>query len=222
MAVSTVENNWSRDRDVSICKFFGACQDFLTVKTQFVFVLAEIFKIETFKLRLSCVEIFIETNQDLQDLLRLFENYQDILTFWGTSCSKISTNWEILIEKNDKINLLFIKIVTNCWIYQKFQVSTDFSILSRLLGLKGGVETKLRQAIWNCQDFLDCRDLLFAIIEIETRWRKIETPKLSSNITTIFWSYRYIILNYNLDKIVKTTIKQNLKHFENQWGLFTS
>ena len=179
MAVSTVENNWSRDRDVSICKFFEACQDFLTVKKQFVFVLVEIFKIETFKSRLSCVEIFIETNQDLQDLLRLFENYQDILTFWGTSCSKISTNWEILIEKNDKINLLFIKIVTNCWIYQKFQVLTDFSILSRLLGLKGGVETKLRQAIWNCQEFLDCRDLLLPLSRLRHDGEKSRPPSLA-------------------------------------------
>ncbi len=26
----------------------------------------------------------------------------------------------------------------------------------------------LRQAFWNCQDFLDCRDLLFASVELES------------------------------------------------------
>ncbi len=52
------------------------------VEIKIFYFLVEIFKIETFELRLGCIEIFIEIvniNRDCQDLLRLsrlFENCQ--------------------------------------------------------------------------------------------------------------------------------------------------
>ena len=55
--------------------FLKPVKIFSTVKTQFVFVAVEIFKIETFESRLSCVKIFIEIvkiYQDISTLLRLF------------------------------------------------------------------------------------------------------------------------------------------------------
>ncbi len=64
----------------------------------------ETFKIETFELRLGLIKIFIEIVQinwdcpDFQDLSRYLNIY-----IWRTSGSKILTNWEILIEKSDKI-----------------------------------------------------------------------------------------------------------------------
>ena len=46
-----------------------------------------------FSSRLSRFLRFVETFQDLSKYLDIIE------TFWGTSGSKISTNWEIFIEK---------------------------------------------------------------------------------------------------------------------------
>ena len=87
------------------------------------------------KLRL-CHVTTVKTNQDFQDLLKLFQICQDISTLSRlfelcTSGSKILTNWEILIEKIDKstnLNLdwdfLIVKI-------NFFKVSR-FSQMSRL------------------------------------------------------------------------------------------
>ncbi len=59
----------------------------------------------------------METSQDNPDCSRFVKAFQDLLihlyiikTFWGTSGSKILTNWEISIEKNDKINSLSMEI----------------------------------------------------------------------------------------------------------------
>ncbi len=51
-----------------------------------------------------------------QNLLR---NFDIVKTFWGTSGSKILTNWEILIKKKNKIISLSIKTETNCQDWQK-------------------------------------------------------------------------------------------------------
>ncbi len=82
----TVETNRVWDQYISICQdqFLKPVKIFSTVKTQFVFVLVKIYKIETFKLSLICDEILIKigesvkTNQDFLDVLRLFKIYQDI------------------------------------------------------------------------------------------------------------------------------------------------
>ncbi len=89
---------------------------FSTVETKFFF-LVEIFKIETFQSRFSCVKIF-ETFGDLS-------RYLDIIkAFWGTSGSKILTNWEILIEKCDKIDQLSIETFgTGRWFRDKIEIS---------------------------------------------------------------------------------------------------
>ncbi len=84
LGVSAVKTNWVWDWDSLIC------QDQILklvniILTRFFFSV-EVFKIETFESRLSCVKIFIEIveiNQDFWDfwdLLRLFEIYQDIST----------------------------------------------------------------------------------------------------------------------------------------------
>jgi hypothetical protein len=44
-----------------------------------------------------------------------------------------------------------------------------------------------RLTLWKCQDFLDCWGLLFASVEIETRLRQIETPRLIGIILLGFY-----------------------------------
>ncbi len=127
-------------------------------------------------------------------LLRLFKIYWDISKLLrlleGLQAQK---SWQIEKSWSRKM----IKS-TNSWlrsrqtvkIYQKIQVWTDFSILIKTLGLKGGVETKWR--------FLNRQEKLFKTVKtfstvstvetyflpvsrlrvsIETRLRQIETPQ---------------------------------------------
>jgi hypothetical protein len=90
-------------------------------------------------------------------LSRLFEIYQDISTlsrlFLGTSGSKISTNWEISIEKNDKINQLLIKREKKLTHLVNLDLDRDFWDLSPI----GRVKTR----------FLD---LDFSIVETSFSW----------------------------------------------------
>ncbi len=113
----------------------------------------------------------IEINQDYPDFVKI---YRDILTlsrlFWGSSGSKIWKNWEILIEKNDKINSLLMEIETNCqdWptiscldrfldLDQDFwdwsvvsRQNRDFSIVKIKFLKVSRFYRSLRQASWKC------------------------------------------------------------------------
>ncbi len=65
----------------------------LTVETRLFFFLVEIFKIETFQSRFSCVKIVIQTVKIFIQTVEIFETYWEILTnlnksFWGTSDSE--------------------------------------------------------------------------------------------------------------------------------------
>jgi hypothetical protein len=62
-----------QDREVLICQeqFLKPVEIFLTVITQFVFVLFKIFKIETFKSGFRSIQIFIETYQDLSRFIKI-------------------------------------------------------------------------------------------------------------------------------------------------------
>ncbi len=127
------------------------------------------------KSRLSRFLRFVKTFWDLS-------RYLDIIKmFWRTSGSKILTNWEMLIVKNDKINSLLIEIETNCWDFPKMSGHNRFLYLDRdfwdwkvvsrqnwdfLIEIK--TSWLSRQAFWNCQDFLDRRYLLSASVEIES------------------------------------------------------
>ena len=118
----------------------------------------------------------IEINQDYPDFVKI---YRDILTlsrlFWGTSGSKIWKNWEILIEKNDKINSLLMEIETNCQDWPKI------SCLDRFLDLD--------QDFWDWS-VVSRQNRDFSIVKIkflkvsrlrlliETWSRQIETPNL--------------------------------------------
>jgi hypothetical protein len=133
---------------------------------------------------------------------------QDFSRQWGTSGSKISTNWEISIKKNDKINSLSIKIETNCQDWPKNSClngfldltwdSWDWKVMSRqnqnfsIVKIKflkvSRFSRSLRQPSWKCWD----RD----------SWSrhdqdKIETPQ----------PFKKHNLNYNLGRF-KTLCKQ--------------
>ncbi len=96
-----------------------------------------------FKSRLNCGKILIKINWDFQDLCG------DFLTF-------IKISWHIL----------------DLFIHFRLLLLPPFETLclsrSRLLGLDIDVKTKLKSILWKCQDFLDCRDLLFESVEIKT------------------------------------------------------
>jgi hypothetical protein len=82
LGVSTVETNQDRDRYFLICgeQLLKIVKIILTVETRLFFFSVEIFKIETFQLRLGQVEIFIETveiNRDCQ----IFKICRDFLRF---------------------------------------------------------------------------------------------------------------------------------------------
>ncbi len=106
--VSTVETNQDPDQGYPYCRdiLLKTVKIILTVKTCFYFFSVEIFEIETFQLRLSCVKILVIC----WDFLR-FINI--IAAFWGSSGSKILTNLEISIEKCAKIVTLKIKMQLN-------------------------------------------------------------------------------------------------------------
>ncbi len=128
----------------------------------------------------------IKINQDYQDLSR---HFNIIKKFLGTSSSKILTNWEILIEKNDKINSLLIKIETNCEDWPKIlslngflDLDWDFwdwkVVLRRNRDFSIETYRSLRSNFWKCQDFLDCRDKPLESVKIETLNRDtIETNR---------------------------------------------
>jgi hypothetical protein len=181
-----IEISWSVDQLLKLVEIS------LTVETRLFFFSGEIFKIETFQSRLSCVKIFIETvkiNWDCQHLLRLFEIYWDIWTFLrlfeGLQAQK---SWQI--EKPRLRNMIKL---TNSWsrsrqtvgICQKFQVSTDFSISIKTFGTGRWCQDKIKIS-WSVSRLLNCWDKLFEIVEIfstvETCFlpvsRQTETPRL--------------------------------------------
>ncbi len=128
MEVSTVETNRDRDRDFSICqdRLLKPVEIFSTVKANLLFVSFEIFKIETFQLRLCNVEIFVEIVKTNRDLLR---NLDFIKTFLIWKWLKVSTFWEISTRNMKKSTYFLIEIETNCW------ETTKFPGLDRLLDL---------------------------------------------------------------------------------------
>ncbi len=187
LGVSTVETNRDRDQDFSICQdqLLKLVQIILTVKTRLFFVSIEIFKIETFELRLGQVEIFIKIVeiywdcQDFWDLSRLFEIYWDILTllrlfFEGLQAQK---SWQIEKSQSRKV----IKLTNSrsrprqtVKICQKVQISTDFSISIETFGTGKWCQDKIeisrssRLTFCRCWDFLNCWNLPFPSVKIET------------------------------------------------------
>ncbi len=124
-----------------------------------------------FPLRLSRFLRFVRTFQDLSRYLDIIE------TFWRTSGSKILTNWEISIKKSDKIDLLLIKIETNCRDLPKSSrldrfLDQDFWDWKVMLRQNQDISIKKsrlsRPTFCRCQDILDCWDLPFQSVEIET------------------------------------------------------
>ncbi len=89
---------------------FFKCEDYQSGQDQKFFFSVEIFKIETFQLKLWRTKIFVkivETHQDCQDLLRFVKTHQDlsrnldiikIFGSWHDQNFQISTNFLILIE----------------------------------------------------------------------------------------------------------------------------
>ncbi len=121
------------------------------VEIHFLFFFVQNFKIETFQSRLGHVEIF-KIFKICRDILRLMRSTLFRL-FEGTSGSKISTIWEISIEKIYwdllEISCLgrFLHLDQDFWDWKVvLRQNQDFSISI--------VET----SFWNCQDFLDCWD----------------------------------------------------------------
>ena len=138
----------------------------LTVKTRLFFVSIEIFKIETFELRLGQVEIFIKIVkiyrdcQDFWDLSRLFEIYWDILTllrlfFVGLQAQK---SWQIEKSWSRKM-----RQTVN--IYQLFLVSTDFLISINTFGTGRWCWDKIKISQSRLR-LLDHQDKLFEIVKI--------------------------------------------------------
>jgi hypothetical protein len=187
--------------------------------------LVEIFKIETFQSRLSCVEIFIQTVdinwdcQDFQDLLRLFEIYQDILTLLRLfEVLQAQKSWQI--EKSQSRNM--IKLTNSrsrsrqtVKICQKFQVSTDFLIPIETFGTRRWCWDKIEISRSRLR-LLDSQDKLFEIVEIfstletyflsvsrsrvliETTSRQIETPRLSGHSIFIVELWTFLFIRYSL------------------------
>ncbi len=120
------------------------------------------------KLRLSRFSRFVQTFQDLLRYLNIIKTFEVL---------QAQKSWQI--EKSRSRNMIKL---TNSWsrlkqtvkICQKLHVSTDFSILIKNFGTGRWCQDKIE--ISQRQDFLDCRDLLFASVEIETLdWDHVET-----------------------------------------------
>ena len=142
---------------------------------------------------------FLLRSQDKSRLSRFVETQQDLLrnldilkTFWGKSGPKISTNWEILIEKYDNSWSRSRQTVKK---YQNFQISMNFLISMETFWSRHWCQDKIEESrSW--PKFLNCRDALFDAVKIfstvethsltmlrsrlsiETRSRQIKTPRL--------------------------------------------
>ncbi len=151
MGVSTVETNWDRDQDCPSCldQFLKPVKIFSTVEINFYFISVEIFKIETFQLRLCCVEIFVEiveTHQDCRDLLRL---------------SRFVEMQSRFVEKSQRENTksmhFSIEIETNCRETPKFSDLDEFLDLDRDF-LAWTLMSRLNWESQSRPRFLDRRD----------------------------------------------------------------
>ncbi len=135
------------------------------VETKIFNFSVEIFKIETFQSRLSCVEIFIETveiNRDCRDfwyLLRLFEIYQDISTLLRLF-EVIQDQKSRRIEKSRSRNVVRLtnsqsRLRKTVKICQKCHLSTDFSILIETFRTGRWCGDKI-EIFWSI--YLDCQN----------------------------------------------------------------
>jgi hypothetical protein len=195
MGVSTVETNRDRDRDCPSCRdqFLKPVETFSTIKIDFYFISVEIFKIETFQLRLCRVKIFVEiveTHRDCQNLLRcsrdlsrnLNEKIQNPCTSWSRSRQTVKKR-------------------------QNFQISTNFSILIETFWSGHWCRDKIKKS-QSRPRFLDCQDALFDAVKIfltvethslttsrsrlsiETRSRQIKTPMLTEYARVRIYAYQ--------------------------------
>ena len=202
LGVSTVDTNW--DRDFSICQdqLLKPVEIIHRVKTRIFYFLVEIFKIETFQLRLICVEIFIvivkkfKTYQDFWDLSRLFEISLFCQDFLNFICNK-SLNFPHFLP--------ILKLILK----QKSKKNLDREIHKNLksLDLSQQISIENYWLVYCCRDkieisqswlsYLDRQDQLFESVKIfstvktyflpvsrlrvliETTSRQIETPRLS-------------------------------------------
>jgi hypothetical protein len=130
-----------------ICKLGGIdSRDYPYCWDKIFFLLVEIFKIETFHLRL-CHVTTVKTNQDFQDLLKLFQICQDISTL-----SRLFEIPVLQVQKSWQIEKSWLRKLIN----QLISILIETSWSSRSTFLK-------------CRDFLKCQDLLlFARVKIET------------------------------------------------------
>ncbi len=171
----------------------------LTVETKFFF-LVEIFKIETFQSRFSCVKIFIETVKinrdfgDFQDLSRLFKIYRDSWTLLRLfEVLQAQKSWQIeksWLRKVIKLTNSQSRLRQTVEVCQKYHVSTDFLISIETFGTGRWCRDKIKISRSRLR-LLDCWDKLFEIVEtyflpvsrlrvsIETTSRQIETPRLN-------------------------------------------
>jgi hypothetical protein len=115
---------------------FLKCRDYPSCQGQLFFSLVQIFKIKIFLSRFIFVEIFIkivETNQDFQDLSRIFEISWHNQDFFKTfSRLQAQKSWQI--EKSWSRNVIKLtnsqsRMRQTVEICQKCHVSTDFSVL---------------------------------------------------------------------------------------------
>ncbi len=166
----------SRSRTSLVSRLtFLKCRDYPSRQDQLFFFSVEIFKIETFQLRLGCVEIFIEiveTNQDFQDLsrlLRLIEISQHYRDFFKTFL-RFQAQKSCQIEKYQSRNVIKL---TYCRlrsrqtveICQKCHVSTDFSIWIETFGTGKWCRDKIKISLSRSR-LLNHRDKLFESVEI--------------------------------------------------------
>ena len=128
---------------------------------------------------------FIQTSQHYWDFLRYFK-LKNMDKLRNLDCEMWS-NWQTLDRGRDKLSR-FAK---------KFHVSTDFSIETYGTGRscrdKIEISQSSRLSFWECQDFLDCWDLLSSSVEIETLDRdKLRPPGLLET----FWCLSILKKNF--------------------------
>ncbi len=123
---------------------FKTCQGFLDCWNKLFFVSVEIFKIETFQLRLCLVKVFVkivETNRDCRDLSR---NLDIMEAFWVWKWQSLN-EWRNLNKKYAKIHLLLDpdqdELSRNDKISRSCRISRSWS---RLLGWDIDVKTMSR------------------------------------------------------------------------------
>ncbi len=146
LGVSTVETNRDWDRDFSIWRdqLLKLVEIILTVETRLFYFSVEIFKIETFQSRLSCVKIFIKivetfkTNQDSWDMSILFEISQILssllelfLHFWNKNLNfpHFLPIWKPILKQKSKQKMLGTKISIKMFVkIHYFSISIEKSI----------------------------------------------------------------------------------------------